>query len=59
MPNTPTISGASTSIAQYGTLKYEKPIHVSIAPSMNNAPCAKLITLSRPKITARPRLRMA
>ena len=46
-------------MAQYGTLKYEKPIHASIAPSMNNAPCAKLITLSRPKITASPRLRIA
>ena len=59
MPNSPTISGASTSITQYGTLKYEKPIHASIAPSMNNAPCAKLITLSKPKITASPRLRIA
>ena len=58
-PNSPTISGASTSITQYGRLKYDRPIQVSIAPSMNNAPCAKLITLSRPKITAKPRLRIA
>ena len=34
----PITSGESTSIAQYGTPRYEKPIHVSTAPSMNSAP---------------------
>ena len=34
-------------------------IQVMSAPIMNSAPCAKLITLSSPKMTARPKLRMA
>ncbi len=58
-PSTPIASGESTSISQYGRPRYEKPIHVSTAPSMNSAPCAKLMTLSSPKMTARPRLNIA
>jgi len=34
-------------------------IQVAKAPIMNSAPCAKLMTLSSPKMTAKPRLKMA
>ena len=34
-------------------------IQVTMAPIMNSAPCAKLMTFSRPKITASPRLKIA
>ncbi len=58
-PIRPTITGASTSAAQNGTLKMPSSSHAANAPIMYCAPCVKLITFRRPKITARPRLSMA
>ncbi|MNC85655.1 hypothetical protein D3C83_12660 [compost metagenome] len=53
-PVAPTIIGASTSAHQYPSPSLVIRNHAQKAPIMYWAPCAKLMMLSSPKITARP-----
>ncbi len=54
MPVAPTMIGASTSAPQNGMPRYCSSIQEQNAPIMYWAPCVKLITFIRPKITASP-----